>query len=254
MPAEKPADGVSPVQGQQNYTQRFPFAPKNWFSDRLLLLVVAIFLLILLLVPGLLSEARSSLQKILKPRNTSQLESSVPDKVIQSAEKVAEETKSYQAIKVLFDNQRLRYYENGEFAYRIEAEKTKEKAATLFTEEFKDYGFIVPCLDDKCEILPYSSKVKEIANDVENIEQGIIPDDLRRATIASLRVFSYYKDTPRDVLYDSYYQIFNNLDSIYQISNSEKIKVDMNRILQMMKDTNPERFSVQEKSDKIIKL
>ncbi len=236
MPATKPAGGEDPVVKTISTNP----AIKKWFTDRLLILVTAIFLLVILFI-GLSPLGKSSLQKFLKPKEVAKPEFSGLAKITESAKENADKQKSYQAYKVLFEMQRQQYYEDGQSRHRQDVEKTAADTKTAFANEFKDYDFVVPCLDDGCQVLTYVPSIKDIAPDVQS-EQGIA-DNLRRASIASLRVFSYYsQDTPPAVLYASYDQLFHNLVSFYQIGKSEKIKADIEKVLLLMKTSNQAQF------------
>ena len=256
MPAQNPENGNN--SGQIGRTKwpglissvqsKIPVLNKNSRSFLLFITASVLIILIVILFFGFLPSDKTNLQKFLKPQEAKKAQSDFGgfERITESAQKVAEETKSYQAYRTLFGVQRDQYYSDGQENHRKEAEKTIDKAKSLFASDFKNYDFVIACLDDECQVLPYGDSVKDIAADVQ-AEQGI-DQSLLRGTLVSLRVFSYYDNrVPLEVLYGSYEQLFHNLVSIYQFDKSEKIKSDIEKVLLIMKETNPSQFGLLEK-------
>ena len=253
MPAQNPENGNNSGQiGRAKWLglisslrSKIPVLNKNSKSFFLFTTASVLIILIVILFFGFLPSGKNRLQKFLKPQKAEKTQSDFGGfgKVTESAQKVAEETTSYQAYRTLFGVQRDQYYSDGQASHRKEAEKTIDKAKALFASEFKSYNFVIACLDDECKILPYTDSVKDIAADVQ-VKRGI-DQSLLRGTLASLRIFSYYDNSvPVTVWHSSYEQLFHNLVSIYQLDKSEKIKTDIEKVLSIMKEINPSQFSL----------
>src|SRR3990167_4068323 len=229
MPAQNPENGNNSGQiGRAKWLglitsirSKIPVLNKNSKSFFLFTTASVLIILIVILFFGFLPSGKNRLQKFLKPQKAEKTQSDFGGfgKVTESAQKVAEETTSYQAYRTLFGVQRDQYYSDGQASHRKEEENKRDKAKALFASDFKNYDFVIACLDDECQVLPYGDSVKDIAADVQ-AEQGI-DQSLLRGTLVSLRVFSYYDNrVPLEVLYGSYEQLFHNLVSIYKFDKS----------------------------------
>ena len=114
MPAIKPADGASPVEIPQSNTEKFPFTPKNWFSDRLLLLVTAFFLLVLIFLIGFSSERNINLKKILNPKQEQEKPADTGgfQRIVNSSPAAAQETEDC-----------FKYYPFGKLNFNLDTDR-----------------------------------------------------------------------------------------------------------------------------------
>ena len=178
MPAEKPAGAADSVVGKNSTPSNF-FYSKIWFSDRLLLLVSAIFLLILILFFGLSPLGKKAIKNIFNQTSSEKigLNSSNIFKNSYDKEKFDQFIASNQLSKAFLFLSSV-YDQSPSDDKRKALIKLADYIKSQFPDEAKDTDLTVPCREESCgAIYKYTD---DLAYLKKNIEESAIDQPLKK--------------------------------------------------------------------------
>lgn len=153
-----------------------------------------------------------------------------------------ENNKTYAGYLGLFQIVSGDYYSFSNKDSRLLLEKISLAAKESFPSEYKDTDFIIPCLDNGCQLLEPEPVIAEIIETVKKTE--VTAEAAKTLAVNSLLSIKYYENAKQENLFDIYNPIFNQLVGVYNFSNKDpKVGDSLKKFQLLISQKFPEKYA-----------
>ena len=226
--------------------------PKNWFSDRLLISAVAIFLLVILFFIGFSGSGKLNLQKILKQQELEkkqQVQTTAPD--FGDTSKLFKSDIDRQRFDQFIDSSeygKAFIFLSGEYSGSLSNDKREVliKIADFIkanlSDQAKDTDLTIPCREETCgAVFAYSEKLIELKNTVKDdisLEKLLKDELLHNIENASLAA----GEGNQILEFNSLLNVFFKLRKEWQASGNEEFKNLAQKTLLVLEQVHKELY------------